>query len=102
MDRPTIELKIAPKYFAEVYVGRKTFELRKNDRDFQVGDFVRLREWKDGDNVEEIIEKYVKTPRQWYERSYSHPIYMKEFRDSFGKKHEGNLLVFATKRIYLD
>ena len=59
-------------------------------------------EIEDGDNVEEIIEKYVKTPRQWYEQSYSHPICMKEFTDSCGKKYEGNLLVFATKRIYLD
>jgi|LSQX01.3.fsa_nt_gb hypothetical protein len=59
-------------------------------------------EIEDGDKVDEIIEKYVKTPRKWYEQSYSHPICMKEFRDFFGKKHEGNLLVFTTKRIYLD
>ena len=59
-------------------------------------------EIEDGDSVYEIIEKYVNTPRQWYEQSYSHPVYMKEFTDSFGKKHEGNLLVFATKRSYLD
>lgn len=35
------ELKILPKYF----VRAKNFELRKNDRDFQVGEIVVLREW---------------------------------------------------------
>ncbi|EAG9779059.1 DUF3850 domain-containing protein, partial [Listeria monocytogenes] len=32
----THELKIAPEYFAAVTEGRKTFEIRKNGRDFQV------------------------------------------------------------------
>ncbi len=39
------ELKIAPHYFAEVEAGRKLFEIRKNDRDFQKQDKVRLREY---------------------------------------------------------
>lgn len=39
------ELKILPEYFKEVISGRKTFELRKNDRNFQVGDKVLLKEW---------------------------------------------------------
>lgn len=33
-------LKILDIYAVEVAMGRKTFELRKNDRDYQVGDLV--------------------------------------------------------------
>ena len=36
------ELKIKNKYWAEVYEGAKMFELRKNDRDFQVGDIIQF------------------------------------------------------------
>jgi len=39
------DLKILPKYFNAVLKGLKTFELRKDDRDYEVGDYLRLREW---------------------------------------------------------
>jgi len=39
------ELKLAPEYFADVYLGLKTFELRKNDRDYKPCDLLRLREY---------------------------------------------------------
>jgi hypothetical protein len=39
------ELKIWPEYFEDVYNGTKTFEVRKNDRNFHVGDTVTLKEW---------------------------------------------------------
>lgn len=38
-------LKIQPKYFEAVRSDVKTFELRTNDRDFHVGDFLALNEW---------------------------------------------------------
>lgn len=45
----THELKILPVYFEAVVNERKQFEIRKNDRDFQVGDQLILKEWnKDG------------------------------------------------------
>lgn len=39
------ELKILPQYFEAVVTGKKKFELRKNDRDYKVGDIIKLREW---------------------------------------------------------
>lgn len=38
-------LKTLPEYFEAVRQNKKTFELRKNDRDFQVGDYLALNEW---------------------------------------------------------
>nr|WP_053434841.1 DUF3850 domain-containing protein [Sporosarcina globispora] len=39
------ELKILPEYYNEVYRGVKTFEIRKNDRDFKVGDTLVIKEY---------------------------------------------------------
>ena len=39
------QLKIFTNYFEEVIIGRKTFELRLNDRLFKEGDFLALNEW---------------------------------------------------------
>ena len=39
------EINLEPKYYAAVIAGMKTFELRENDRDYQVGDEVKLMEW---------------------------------------------------------
>ncbi len=41
----THELKIHPKYFKAVVSGRKTFEIRRNDRNFKVGDRIELKEY---------------------------------------------------------
>jgi ParB family chromosome partitioning protein len=38
-------LKTTQPYFGDVKNGSKTFELRKHDRDFRVGDFLELQEW---------------------------------------------------------
>lgn len=40
------ELKTWPEYFAKIADGSKTFEIRLNDRDFRVDDFLLLREWE--------------------------------------------------------
>jgi Domain of unknown function (DUF3850) len=39
------ELKSWPDFFDPIFAGTKTFELRKNDRKFNVGDVLRLREF---------------------------------------------------------
>ncbi|MBS7132933.1 MAG: DUF3850 domain-containing protein [Clostridium sp.] len=38
-------LKILPEYFEDVVTGKKTFELRKNDRGFALGDILTLKEF---------------------------------------------------------
>jgi hypothetical protein len=39
------ELKTRPEPYDAMMLGLKTFEVRKNDRDFRVGDTLMLREW---------------------------------------------------------
>ena len=38
-------LKILPEYFEAVSSGNKRFEIRKDDRNYQVGDHILLCEW---------------------------------------------------------
>ena len=44
-QRPTHELQIWPACFAAVAAGNKPFDVRENDRNFQVGDALLLREY---------------------------------------------------------
>ena len=39
------KLKILPQYFSPIIEGRKTFEVRENDRGYQAGDTVEICEW---------------------------------------------------------
>lgn len=48
-------VKIAPKHLDAVVAGQKKAELRRNDRNYKVGDVLSLKEWKHG--------KY--TGREW-------------------------------------
>lgn len=43
----THELKIMPEFYNAVIENKKKFEIRKNDRNFQVGDNVVLREFSE-------------------------------------------------------
>lgn len=57
-----VSKKILPKYFKEVYEGRKNFELRKDEDDIQAGDRLYLREWNGKSytgNGFVVIVKYV-------------------------------------------
>jgi uncharacterized protein DUF3850 len=47
------ELKTHPQWFFRLYTGEKTFEIRRDDRGYQAGDILILREFKpDGDHDE--------------------------------------------------
>ena len=41
----THTLKTWPEYFHAVITGHKTFEIRKNDRNFKQGDTLLFKEW---------------------------------------------------------
>lgn len=41
----THELKLDVKYFDDIKNGKKNFEIRKNDRNYQVGDILDLKAW---------------------------------------------------------
>ena len=41
----THHLKTVNPYFCDIWRDIKTFEIRKNDRGFQVGDFLKLEEY---------------------------------------------------------
>jgi hypothetical protein len=49
------KLKILPQYFQPIRAGKKTFEVRKNDRGFQAGDEVVLKEWDP--DLEECVDE---------------------------------------------
>ena len=42
------KLKTAPEFFNKMVSGHKTFELRRADRDYQVGDWLYLEEYENG------------------------------------------------------
>ena len=55
------ELKILHKYLIDVSLGIKTFELRKNDRDYQVGDLIHFIDIRE-DNITPnngLVEPYI-------------------------------------------
>jgi len=45
------ELKITPRYFELIRSGRKTFEVRLGDRNFQKGDTLVLHEFDSGQGI---------------------------------------------------
>ena len=53
------ELKILPEYFDAVCRREKTFEIRKNDRGYQVGDTLILREWDGEEFTGREVSRYV-------------------------------------------
>jgi hypothetical protein len=46
------ELKVWPKDFKDIFDLKKTFEVRKNDKNFKVNDVLLLKEW---DNKHQVF-----------------------------------------------
>ena len=49
------KLKILPNYFNAVKEREKTFEVRKNDRDYKVNDIIKLEEYVPEKDILETI-----------------------------------------------
>lgn len=55
----THSIRLAAMYFDDVKSGKKTFELRKNDRGYKEGDILELMEFADGRNTGRSIRALV-------------------------------------------
>lgn len=53
------ELKIKKEYFQKVYFGNKTFELRKDDRGYEVGDLIKFKVIDKEEHSEKGFDEYV-------------------------------------------
>lgn len=53
------ELKILPQYFNDVVCQKKTFEIRKDDRDYQVGDTLILKEFDGSDYTNHKVKRVI-------------------------------------------
>ena len=63
----THQIKLASMYYDDVVNGRKTFELRKNDRRYRVGDILEMREFKDGKETGRYIKAKITYMLEDYE-----------------------------------
>lgn len=61
------DVKTAAEFFEDAKAGIKPFELRKNDRDYKVGDFMKMRKYKDGEWTGDIIRREITYVLEDYE-----------------------------------
>lgn len=59
MDDRRHKLKLAKMFFNDMQTGRKTFDLQKNDREYQLGDVIEYREMDNGEPTGRVIEKEI-------------------------------------------
>ena len=53
------QIRLSSKYFDDVCSGKKSFEFRKNDRNYKVGDILEMTEFKDGKNTGRMVRVIV-------------------------------------------
>lgn len=49
-------LKIKPIFYLDIISGKKTFEIRKNDRDYKVGDLIKFVD-TNGNDFQQVFEQ---------------------------------------------
>lgn len=64
----THEIKILKQFADEIINGNKSFEIRKNDRGYQKGDFIKFRVIEKHENIELGIEHLLRD--KLYEITY--------------------------------
>lgn len=62
-----IEKKISTKFFDDVNIGTKNFELRRDEDNVQVGDYIILKEWNGKEFTGRKCTKRVKYILREYE-----------------------------------
>jgi hypothetical protein len=53
------DIKLHSKYWMAAETQAKMFEIRKNDRDYRVGDFINLLEWDGEKYTEETLHREI-------------------------------------------
>lgn len=59
-------VKCLPEYFAPLLKGIKTFEVRKNDRFYRVGDYLAVNEFYPSDREASVPEFFRRFPDGFY------------------------------------
>lgn len=87
----THNLKIWPEYLEQVKSGIKTFEVRKNDRDFKVGDSLILRAF-DPDKAIQLMSTAGGYTGDWIEVDITYI-----FEDYVGNLLKSDVVVLGVK-----
>jgi hypothetical protein len=72
----THKLKIEPKYFSRILESDKKFEVRFNDRDYQVGDRIHFIPCTPEDKTSEHLERFVPYHEVYDDRCHWEIIYI--------------------------
>lgn len=94
--RPKIHvLKCWPDFFQAMLDGTKTFDARRNDRDFQVGDTLKQVEWTPADSIHSALGEYSGRVL-WFKVTYVLPGSDSNTKTGIGE----GFCVMGIKRIY--
>ena len=93
-------LKLKDEYVAQVMYGEKTFELRKNDRDFKVGDLIHFTDTNGKDLSYDNKVGILTTKEYRFEDNLFKITYILKNVPEYGL--DKDYCIFGIKRVYLD